>query len=554
MHLQASSTHALVLLKESFYQSPDFSLELLVMDYNAAHPSYSGSNPGLTRPLRIGTTELLSDIELLNQFAPPPPPSSDNTLDAYIFADNQYYFTYYKTTTLTENRWSIVANAPGSYYFVDWDRSSLSGVPGTFIARYEFSPGTITTVSMRETNRVAALNGTAVEIIHLFENDFTQIYNAGFQLISNPGLNPIEDPTSVFYPAQANSLYAFSGVYTDETTIQPGRGYWLRFTGQAEVTFSPPFRDYQVLGNMMTGWHLISGPGYPFSTSNISDPSNILVGGRVYGYTLGYQEVSMMEPGKGYWIQIDNSISGTALTFDARSSIGTQQKLQRTDPVGFTQLQLSTQGSDRTFYLDGDLNANPDIHPRSFDMPPMPPSEAFDVRFTNNGLLTEAIRGTIKVQSPTDDLTFKNTSLVSRRLILSIIRSGSAPQETYTLEPGDEIVVAGTGIREIEVESIVITSLDERTSDLPTQVTLRQNFPNPFNPTTTIAYTLPEESMVTLRVYDMLGRTVAVLVSDRKPAGFHTVTLNAQEFASGMYVYRLEAAGVTISRQMTLIK
>lgn len=175
-------------------------------------------------------------------------------------------------------------------------------------------------------------------------------------------------------------------------------------------------------------------------------------------------------------------------------------------------------------------------------------------RFTNNGLLTEAIRGTIKVQSPTDELTFKNTSMVSRRLILSIIRSGNAPQETYTLEPGDEIVVAGTGIREIEVESIVITSLDERTSDLPTQVTLRQNFPNPFNPTTTIAYTLPEESMVTLRVYDMLGRTVAVLVSDIKPAEFHTVTLNAQEFASGMYVYRLEAAGVTISRQMTLIK
>ena len=91
-------------------------------------------------------------------------------------------------------------------------------------------------------------------------------------------------------------------------------------------------------------------------------------------------------------------------------------------------------------------------------------------------------------------------------------------------------------------------------SDLPASVTLAQNFPNPFNPTTNISYTLPENGHVRLAVYNLLGQQVAALVNGAMSAGSHTVTFDASSLSSGVYVYRLEAAGQVLSKRMTLMK
>ncbi|HCV44127.1 MAG TPA: peptidase S8 [Bacteroidetes bacterium] len=75
----------------------------------------------------------------------------------------------------------------------------------------------------------------------------------------------------------------------------------------------------------------------------------------------------------------------------------------------------------------------------------------------------------------------------------------------------------------------------------PTTFELDQNFPNPFNPTTQIQYQLPVESRVTLKVFDLLGREVATLVNDARPAGYHDAQWEAVSVASGVYFYRFEA-------------
>ena len=74
----------------------------------------------------------------------------------------------------------------------------------------------------------------------------------------------------------------------------------------------------------------------------------------------------------------------------------------------------------------------------------------------------------------------------------------------------------------------------------PTEIALHQNFPNPFNPTTTITYDLPKSAHVTLVVYDMLGREVATLVNGGEEAGFKSVVLDSGSLASGVYFYRLQ--------------
>jgi Secretion system C-terminal sorting domain len=80
-------------------------------------------------------------------------------------------------------------------------------------------------------------------------------------------------------------------------------------------------------------------------------------------------------------------------------------------------------------------------------------------------------------------------------------------------------------------------------SSLPTQFALFQNYPNPFNPTTEISYQLPEDSHVTLKVYDELGKEVATLVNEQQKAGEYSVQLSADSYhlASGVYIYRLQA-------------
>ncbi len=89
---------------------------------------------------------------------------------------------------------------------------------------------------------------------------------------------------------------------------------------------------------------------------------------------------------------------------------------------------------------------------------------------------------------------------------------------------------------------------------LPGAFALNQNYPNPFNPTTEVSYQLSAGSLVTLRVYDILGREVATLVNGYQPAGLHTVTFDAKGLASGAYFYRLRSGTNVETKKCMLVR
>ncbi len=97
-------------------------------------------------------------------------------------------------------------------------------------------------------------------------------------------------------------------------------------------------------------------------------------------------------------------------------------------------------------------------------------------------------------------------------------------------------------------------SVEPGRGELPANIALNQNYPNPFNPTTNIRFELAEAGHTTLTVYDLTGRQVAVLLNEQRNAGAHTLTFDASSLASGVYIYRLQSAGQTLTRSMTLIK
>ncbi len=98
------------------------------------------------------------------------------------------------------------------------------------------------------------------------------------------------------------------------------------------------------------------------------------------------------------------------------------------------------------------------------------------------------------------------------------------------------------------------TNVAESNSEIPTDFVLLQNYPNPFNPTTLIRFGLPQATEVKLEVFDLSGQRVAVLLTERKSAGFHAVEFNASSLSSGTYFYKLTAGSFGEKKKLLLVK
>ncbi len=100
-----------------------------------------------------------------------------------------------------------------------------------------------------------------------------------------------------------------------------------------------------------------------------------------------------------------------------------------------------------------------------------------------------------------------------------------------------------------------ITNVEEEVIDLmPTEFLLSQNYPNPFNPSTTFRYSIPTQSKVVIKVFDILGNEIETLVNEEKPAGTYELTWNAANLSSGIYFYQLRAEEFLSVKKMILLK
>lgn len=148
-------------------------------------------------------------------------------------------------------------------------------------------------------------------------------------------------------------------------------------------------------------------------------------------------------------------------------------------------------------------------------------------------LIPQAVSKFLTGSTPTDPSDYN-------AVIISQFGSGTVQQ-------------SGVAISSLSVTKVVPTSI-ENGNETASKFTLEQNYPNPFNPSTVVGFQLSVAGDASLKVYDLLGREVAVLVDGVMPAGSHTVNFDASNITSGVYIYKLEAGGQIMTRRMTLVK
>jgi photosystem II stability/assembly factor-like uncharacterized protein len=136
------------------------------------------------------------------------------------------------------------------------------------------------------------------------------------------------------------------------------------------------------------------------------------------------------------------------------------------------------------------------------------------------------------------------------------VNTGLTDTTVTSLVMSGEYLFAGTEQRGVfrrqisELDNVV----KESRSSLPNEFSLRQNYPNPFNPTTTINYSIPKSSSVSIKVYDLLGREISTLVNENKPVGNYSVQFNASKLVSGVYFYRMHAGDFVQTKKLILLK
>lgn len=505
--------------------------------------------------LVIGTSETATESfdPALDQYAPPAAPAG--SFDARITDGNEDYFKSILPLTTQLSSWTFLFRSAEPdediSVTVTWNNEELENETGLFFLTYQNGSESVQTDMKAEQQVVLPDDTEEVEVNHIVQGSSPGNYSAGWQLVGNPTEISGTDPFDLFENALPGTFFGYEDVYYEANEFTAGTGYWLRLSEAEEITIEPPFLNSVTL-NVEPGWHLISGPGQPVALNDIEDPDSLIVSDNLQGYDEGYVDADTLRPGRGYWILTQGT--GSITIHSDFSLLAKQVPEQLSEPEGFVTYTVSNEGNrPLTFYIGGSLGEQ-DINPLSFSLPPLPPDDAFDIRYENGSRLIEDIIGNLLVHSPGDSLLFTYPEQDANDVLeFDVKRAEQEQTEIHTLLQGEELLLESEEITEIGVSLGVVNPL-ESSGEIPGRIALDQNYPNPFNPSTVIEYHLPEMSDVQIQVFDVTGRSVGVLVEGTKSAGSHQVRFDASSLSSGIYMYRLNTAGRILTRKMTLIK
>lgn len=371
---------------------------------------------------------------------------------------------------------------------------------------------------------------------------------SGWNMISNPVTTADDSVRELFTTSSFAYAFAFvAGVgYQQEFRLANGAGYWGKFpAAAAENLFGVP-RTVDTV-EVATGWNMVGSISEPVDTGSITSiPPGINASGLWYGYNGSYVFATSLQPGQAYWVKA--SAPG-AFVLNAGPAPEKRAASIGASPVMNTITISDAAGRSQTLsFAPGEGSEIP--------MPPPAPEGSFDARFAG-----QEGGAMVRIHADGTPLPIDIRSAAAPLTVAWDIRTGS-----YSLDAGRGMKpVSGQGslVLASPVSRLILGSSDE--SAVPAEFVLLGNYPNPFNPMTSIRFGLPAQSLVTVRVYNLLGQQIAEPVNGTFAAGYHTAvwsggtTVGAQA-GSGVYFYKLEASPLdgshtfTDVRKMMLVK
>lgn len=352
-----------------------------------------------------------------------------------------------------------------------------------------------------------------------------------WNIVSLPG-TPINTSKDTLFPGNTSNAYWFDGTsYVVENDLSKGKGYWLKF-GQSQNVTLPVVTSSSVQINVNSGWNLIGTLHQEISVSNVSSNPPNIISSPFYGYDRRYYQANTLKVGKGYWVKT-NQAGTLTLSLLTKLNNQIQAKIANSNWPGLR--FISEDGLEQRLYFTENVNRE------YFELPPIPPSGSFDVRFADNTFVSEL------------NETPKEIFIQSNSMIVRIIAEGvdfklyeeMAGFENQTiLENGKEKIFKINSSGKIKVEPI-LSKLEYK---------LSQNYPNPFNAQTRISFSIPKKELVQLKLFNIVGEEIKLLVNEEKPAGIHSVSVDLSDLPTGVYIYKIIAGSFAESRKLILIK
>jgi len=369
---------------------------------------------------------------------------------------------------------------------------------------------------------------------------------AGWQMLGTP-VEPVSLLlNNIINIAADYSIYGWNQSYYIPDSIFQGQGFWLKKETKAPIEFVGLPDNVLSLG-LAKGWNLISGISSPIHIAQIMDNNDILLFPQIYKYANSYTRTDSILPGQGYWVKAESEGS-IRLKKDA-TYLESQMKifdyLPDLNQYPFLTLQDSDSNKAEIYYS---VEFNYDGQNEYFQLPPVPPDKAFDVRTLDGYFATAKESFPIRLQSsfyPVQITNFKQNS--DTRFSYKII--GEDGKE-FEFNNEDKMTI---------YESDQDTLHFQRINTDPTDFHISHNYPNPFNTTTHIEYGLPEETKIKIMVFDLLGNRIKTLYSGIQQTGYHKIMWHGTNnkdipVVSGIYFLVFKSKSYNTSYKMILLK
>ncbi len=358
------------------------------------------------------------------------------------------------------------------------------------------------------------------------------------------------------FPSALGNAWAYNGsTYYSQDPLSVGPGYWIKLGSMnpATVTFvgRPTYKDTLNVG---ANWNMIGSLSKALPVAKITSVPSGIVTSKFFRYDPStYNQSDTLIPGRGYWVKTTQSgklVLDTASTANNIPPAGSQPPpppCSATPPSNLTASKALGSCGDGKYHPQLNWQAATSLDTKSYNIYRQDCDQYGNC--TNEGVIATVGASTF--------------TYIDCAILYGYGNSPSAPcHSTYWVTTVDSFACESSGSNTVTVNTATCISrktthnpVSEHPADgIPTETLVEGNYPNPFNPTTTIRYGLAEDVRVDLRVYNVFGQEVRVLVSGIERAGYKSVAFDGSSLASGVYFYRLHAGNFTTVKKMILAK